>query len=153
MMINNLIPFEPFHELERIRNEMSRVFNDSLSRFPALESSGDTHHNIIPPVDICSTNDDLLVQVALPGVTAKEVEVSATKDSLSISGETKPPALPEGTAILRQERGYGRFKRVFRLPVPVQSDKITATFKDGVLEIKLPKDEDIKGRTVKIEIQ
>lgn len=152
-MVNNLIPFEPFHELERIRNEMGRIFNESLARFPALESSGDNYSTIVPPVDIYSTNDELIVFVGLPGVTAADVEVTATKDTLSISGEFKAPTVPDGTTCLRQERQYGKFKRVFRLPVPVQSDKVSASFKDGVLGIKLPKDEDIKGRSVKINIQ
>ena len=152
-MMNNLIPFEPFHELERIRTEMGRIFNESLSRFPALESGGDNYNGLIPPVDIYATNDELIVFVGLPGAMAHDVEVSATKDTLSISGEMKAPNVPEGTTCLRQERGYGKFRRMFRLPVPVQSDKVSASFKDGVLGIKLPKDEDIKGRSVKIEIQ
>ncbi len=145
-MVNNLISFEPFHELERIRNEMGRLFNESLARFPVLESSGDNYSTIVPPVDIYSTNDELIVFVGLPGVTA-------AKDTLSISGEFKAPTVPDGTTCLRQERLYGKFKRVFRLPVPVQSDKVSASFKDGVLGIKLPKNEDIKGRSVKINIQ
>lgn len=152
-MLDNLIPFEPFHELDRIRNEMGRIFNDSISRFPALESSGDNYNSLVPPVDIYSTNDELIAFVGLPGATAQDVEVSATKDTLSISGELKAPSLPDGTTCMRQERGYGKFKRLFRLPYPVQSDKITASFKDGVLGIKMPKAEDIKGRSVKIDIQ
>lgn len=65
----------------------------------------------------------------------------------------KAPNVPEGTNAIRLERGFGNFKRVFRLPVSVEPDKVSATFKDGVLGIQLPIAEEIKGRSIKIEVK
>lgn len=150
-MINSLIPFEPIHELDRFRNEISRLFNDSLGRLPALETAMSS--GLVPPVDIYSNGNEFSVFISLPGCSANEVEVSATKDSLTISGEMKAPNVPEGTSAVRLERRYGTFKRVFRLPAQIDPDKITATFKDGVLGIQMPLAEEVKGRPIKIEVR
>jgi HSP20 family protein len=150
--MSNLIMFDPLHELDRVRTEMNRVFSDSFNRLPSYENSSNDV-GFIPPVDIYMTNDELITFINLPGIhNIQDVEVSATKDTLSISGEIKPATIPEGATCLRQERDLGQFKRVFRLPVPVQHDKVTASFKDGVLGIKLPKAEELKGHVVKIDV-
>ena len=148
----NLITFDPFREMERVRNEVGRIFSDSINHYPALENSS-YDLGFIPPVDIYATNDELYVFVNLPGINPQDVDVSTSKDTLSISGEIKPSTLPEGASCLRQERNFGQFKRVFRLPLPVQHDKVSASFKDGVLGIKLPKAEEIKGHQVKVEVK
>lgn len=147
----NLMVFDPFRELERVRGEMNRIFSDSFNRYPAVENSG--NYGFIPLVDIYATNDELAVFVNLPGVNPQDVDISATKDTLSISGEMKIANLPEGATCYRQERGAGQFKRVFQLPFDIQPDKVAASFKDGVLGIKLPKAEEIKGRQIKIDAQ
>ncbi len=148
----NLMVFDPFRELDRVRSEMSRIFNDSFSRYPALENS-DHNSGFLPTVDIYGTNEELVVFVNLPGIDAQNVDISATKDTLSISGELKPANLPDGATCFRRERGIGQFKRVFQLPFSIQQDKVSATFKDGVLGIKLPKAEEIKGRQIKIDVK
>ena len=148
----NVMLFDPFRELDRVRGEMNRIFNDSFNRYPLLENSSN-NYGFIPPVDIYGANEELVVFVNLPGVNPQDVDVTATKDTLSISGEIKPANAPEGSTCFRQERGAGQFKRVFQLPFPVQPDKVNASFKDGVLGIKLPKAEEVKGRQVKIDIQ
>lgn len=150
-MINKLISFEPIHELDRFRTEINRLFNDSLGRLPALETG--ISGGLIPPVDIYSTSNELTIFISLPGCSVDDVDVSATKDTLTISGEMKAPNVPEGTTAVRLERGYGNFKRLFRLPVPIDPDKVSATFKDGVLGIQLPVAEEVKGRPVKIEVR
>lgn len=149
-MASGLIPFEPFQELDRFRNEISRLFNESVGRLPAVEVGASA---LIPPVDVYSTKDEVTVFVSLPGCSASDVDVSATKDTLTITGEIKAPNIPEGTSAIHLERRYGKFQRVFRMPVPVEPDKVSATFKDGVLGIQLPVAEEVKGRPVKIEVR
>ncbi len=148
----NLMLFNPFRELDRVRTEMNRIFNDSITRYPELENSMN-NYGLVPAVDIYGTNEELVVFINLPGVNPQDVDVSATRDTLSISGELKPANLPEGAACFRQERGAGQFKRVFQLPFPIQQDKVAASFKDGVLRVALPKAEEIKGRQIKIDIK
>lgn len=151
--MNNLVAFDPFHELDRVRREMGRIFDDSVTRFPGLENSGNYRVGFVPPVDIYTSNDEMIVFVNLPGVNIGDVEVTATKDTLSISGEIKPAQIPDGANCVRQERLTGQFKRVFQLPIAVQSEKVSASFKDGVLGIRLPKAEELKNRPVKIEVK
>ncbi|MCL6590647.1 MAG: Hsp20/alpha crystallin family protein [Firmicutes bacterium] len=151
--MSNLVAFDPFHELDRVRREMGRIFEDSISRIPSLESSGNYRVGFVPPVDIYATNDEIVVFVNLPGVNINDVEVTATKDTLSISGEIKPAQLPDGATCIRQERLNGQFKRMFQLPVAIQSDKVSASFKDGILGIRLPKAEELISRPVKIEVK
>lgn len=150
-MLTKIIPFEPTHELDRFRTEISRLFNDSLGRLPAPESG--TTGNLVPPVDIYTNNNELSVFVSLPGCSADDIDISATKDTLIIAGEMKSPNVPADTNAVRLERGYGTFKRVFRLPVAIDPDKVSATFKDGVLGIQLPLAEETKGRSIKVEVK
>lgn len=149
--MNKIVRFDPFQDLERVRTQLSRAFDDGYY-FPVVEGTNWQENGLIPAVDIYATNDELLVYVNLPGLSGEDVEVTTAKDTLTISGEYKPVTLPEGTACLRQEISTGKFKRTFRLPLPIQSDQVTASFKNGVLEIKLPKEEEIKSRTVKIDV-
>lgn len=149
-MINQLIPFEPIHELDRFRNEISRLFNDSLGRLPSMNAGT---NGLIPPADIYASNNELFVFIGLPGCSSEDVDVSATKDTLTITGEVKAPNVPEGTTSIRLERSYGKFQRVFRLPVPIDPGKVSASFKDGVLGIQMPISEEVKGRPVKIEVR
>jgi len=148
-MVTQIIPFEPIHELDRFRSEISRLFNDSLGRLPAMDSGSG---GLIPPADIYAGKNDIAVFVSLPGCSADDVNVSATKDTLTITGELKAPNVPEETTAIRLERGYGKFQRIFRLPVPIDPNKVSASFKDGVLGVKMSVAEEVKGRPVKIEI-
>lgn len=86
----------------------------------------------------------------LPGVDRSDVEVRTVGDELSISGERRRPDLPEGAEALRSERGFGRFRRSLRMPADVDRDAVSARMEDGVLEIRLPREERTRERTVEI---
>ena len=86
----------------------------------------------------------------MPGVSEKEVNVSITGDVLTLKGERKWEKQLNEESYHRLERVYGRFERSVPLPVPVQADKVKATYRDGVLEVKLPKAEEVKAREIKI---
>ena len=91
-----------------------------------------------------------MMSVELPGVNEKEVELSITGDVLSLKGERMQETKPEG--FHRGERWYGRFERHLSLPISVHPDKAKATFRDGVLTITLPKVEEIKPKSIKIDV-
>ena len=105
-----------------------------------------------PSADMYETKDDLVVACDIPGVPEKEISVSITGDMLTVRGERKSQGGPADESYHRLERWHGRFERHVLLPVPVRADKVTATYRDGVLEIRLPKTEEIKPREIKVDL-
>lgn len=123
--------WDPFRGLGDIQTEMNRLFDGFFGR---STSQGVSERVWAPAMDMYETKDDLVVTCELPGVEEKEVQASITND------------------VLRLERWYGKFERSLSLPMPVQTDKVKATYRDGVLEIKLPKAEAVKPKEIKIDI-
>ena len=146
--------WEPLRNLSDIQGEMNRLFETFAGR-PAVGTmtSGRTW---IPPVDMSETADDLVLTVEVPGISDKDVAVSITGDLLSVKGERRweqGERENKDNTVLKVERVYGQFERMIQLPFPVQGDKVKATYRDGVLEVKLPKAEEVKPRTIKVDIQ
>lgn len=108
---------------------------------------------IIPSVDIFQEDGDVVVKAELPGMKKEEISIDLTEDTVSLSGEKKKEETVERKGYCRIERSYGSFARSYSLPAPVQTDKAKAQFRDGVLEIRIPKTEEAKkkSRTVAIE--
>jgi HSP20 family protein len=141
--------WEEIGGLGDIQTEMNRLFDTFFGR-PA--GVGVSERVWSPPVDIYETRDDLVVACDLPGVRETEVTVSITGDVLTLKGERKAQGGSKDESYHRLERWYGRFERHISLPVPVQADKVRATYRDGILEIRLPKAEEIKPREIKIDL-
>jgi HSP20 family protein len=104
-------------------------------------------------VDIYEEGDNIIVKSDLPGMTKDDIEINLTGDMITISGEKKKEEKVEKKNYFRLERSYGTFRRSFGLPVEVQTDKAKASFKDGVLEVKIPKTEAAKKKEHKIKIE
>lgn len=131
-----------------IQTEVNRLFDNFFGR-PASPAAGRTW---APPVDLYETKDDLVLTMELPGVRDKDVTVSITGDLLTVKGERRFEHDVKEEQFLHVERVYGKFERLVQLPIPVQSDKVKASYRDGVLEIKLPKTEEIKPKEIKVDI-
>ena len=106
-----------------------------------------------PSFDVSETDEDIIVKAELPGVDPKEVEVNLTGSTLTVKGEKKEEREEKTENMHRIERSFGSFSRSVTLPCEVKEDKIEATFKDGVLNLKLPKAESSKKRSIKIDIK
>jgi len=106
-----------------------------------------------PPLDVSESDDAFTVSVELPGLEQKDVDVSLTDDVLVLQGEKRAEAKDEDEARHRMERLYGRFQRAVRLPRPVDPDKVQATFRSGVLTIRLPKSAEARQRKVPIQVE
>ena len=135
--------------LTDIQQEMNRLF-DSFFGSPAMMTTGDRFW--VPLVDMYETKDDLHVTFEVPGVREKEVGVSITGDLLTVKGERKWDSEQKDDSYYCLERVYGKFERSVALPVPVQADKVKASYRDGVLEIRLPKAEEVKPKEIKIDV-
>jgi HSP20 family protein len=133
-----LMPWRPFGELGSIRSEMDRLWNKFLGETSLARRFKDEWS---PSVDISQTKDKFVVKAELPGLDAKDVNVSISGDLLTIKGEKKKEEEEKDEHHHYMERYYGSFQRSFQLPVNVKTDKIEATFDKGVLTVTLPKTE------------
>jgi HSP20 family protein len=140
---------EPFHGITDIQSEMNRLFDSFFGRPAAVATAERTW---LPLFDMWETREDLFIAVELPGVREKEVNVSITGDVLTVKGERAWNRAVKDESVHRMERVFGKFERAIPLPIAVQADKVTATYRDGVLEIRLPKVEAIRPKEIKIEV-
>jgi HSP20 family protein len=105
-----------------------------------------------PAVDIEETADEFVIKADLPGVAQKDVKVNLMGDTLTIRGERRQESEKKDGSTHRTERIYGSFERTFRLGTPVRNDKVKAQYRDGVLEVRVPKAEEAKLREVEVEV-
>jgi HSP20 family protein len=154
-----LAPRRPVRELARFRNEMDRLFDEfmgaawpSFRRWPEL-LGGWPYADATPALDVYEDKDAVVVKAELPGMEKDDVHVDIHGDVLTVRGEKKKEEKIEERDYYCRERAYGTFSRSIRLPVEVQGDKALATFKNGVLEMHLPKTEAAKRRSVSIKVE
>ena len=134
-----------------IQSEVNRLFDSFFGR-PTTTGTGTGSRVWAPVVDVYESKDDLLLNFELPGVREKDVSLSITGDLLTLRGERQFRQELKDDHTYHIERVYGRFDRSVQLPMPVQSDRVTATYRDGVLEVKLPKADEVKSKEIKIDI-
>jgi HSP20 family protein len=140
---------DPFRDLLEMQSEMSRAMDQYYGR---QTRPGAVDRVWAPAIDIYETKDDLVVSAELPGVKEKDIKLSIVGDMLSLRGERMADQQVRDEQYHRIERWSGGFERHIQLPIPVQADRVRASYRDGVLEIRLPKVEAIKPREIKIEV-
>jgi len=146
--------WRPGRELAAIRDEMNRLFDDFFSGFPFPERRrGLMEGEWAPTVDVAETDENIVVTAELPGVKQNDVEISVINDVLTLKGEKKEEKEIKKENYHRIERSYGSFQRSITLPTGVQADKAKATYKDGVLTVTIPKVEEAKPKSIKINVE
>jgi len=141
--------WDPFRDLSVLQDRINRVFNDQLHRGESETAAGRAW---APVVDILETSNDLVVRAELPGMSRDDIDIEVTAESLTISGERMFDEASREKYI-RVERPYGVFRRSFSIGVPVQPDKVKASYKDGILEVSIPKAEEVKPKKIKINAE
>jgi HSP20 family protein len=138
-----------------IQNEMNRMFDQFFNDpFTLLSVPGvRTLSDFMPRIDVCETEAAMLVTAELPGMEEKDIQLTLENESLIISGEKKNDVEEKGKNFHRVERSYGSFQRTIPLVSEIQQDKVEANFKNGVLNITLPKTPAAAKQTHKIEIK
>lgn len=121
-------------------------FNFSLARTAEID-------DLVPSVDIFEENGDLVLKAELPGISKDDIDVTLSDGSITISGEKKKENEIKKKDYYKWERSYGSFCRTFGLPTEVKADKVKSSFKDGILEIRMPKSEEAKSKEVKVKIE
>ncbi len=145
-----LIRWEPVAELNTIQNEMNRLFNTFFEQ-PGKSGRGNgTTRRWLPPMDLVETADHYVLRADLPGLSDGDVNIQLEDNVLTISGERKAEHENQQEGYYRLERAFGAFSRSLTLPDGVDPDSVQAHFDRGVLEIRIPKPEQRKPRTVQI---
>ncbi len=146
-----LIRWDPFREMSALQERMNRLMSDFRTRAPLGEEEM-AQGSWIPPVDIYETKDSIVLNIELPGVTKDDMTLEVKDSTLTIRGEKKVEKDLKEESFHRMERTYGSFMRAFTLPSTVQQEKVKAKFKDGILEIQIPKAEEAKPKQIKVEV-
>jgi len=140
--------FDPFADLTLLQDRINRLFDDSLVQRERQPSPNEAW---VPVVDITEDENEIILWVDLPGVSQKEVDITINGDQLTLKGEKKLDQSNQ-RKYLRRERVIGPFSRTFQLNLPVETE-ISASYRDGVLEIHLPKPMELKPRKVSIQTE
>jgi len=138
---------EPFESLTHLRQEMSDLL-DYLSSTPQMEGFVSPE---FPPIIVSTSGDNVIVRAELPGVKTSDLDVQVLDDVLTIKGERISIIDTARVTYLRKERNYGTFARFIMLPEKVDVEKVTASYKNGVLTIILPKPAELKPKQVVIK--
>ena len=141
----NLMRWDPYREVSSLQDRLNRAFGGRTERDDEMQLAA-----WAPPVDIAEEKDRILITAELPGFKESEIEIQTENGMLTLRGERKFEKETDGKSYHRVERSYGQFVRSFSLPNNVDREKIQATFRDGLLQVELPKREDAKPRTIKI---
>ena len=143
-----LIRLHPFvDEFQNLQDRFNRMFQDS----PLSRPNGDeTMTSWAPPCDIYEEGDNIVVKTELPGVDRNDIDVQVENNILTLRGERKREKEVKSENLFRTERFYGSFARSFTLPVSVDTEKIRAEYREGVLQVTLPKVEEAKPRKIQV---
>ncbi len=147
----SMVRFEPFRELAQMQDRINRIFGDVYTRryTDDVMQRGDW----IPVVDIFENNDqEIVLRAELPGIAKEDVDVRVENNTLTLKGERKREHEVKDDQYHRVERSYGTFSRSFSLPSRIDTDKVRADFKDGVLTITLPVKEEAKPRQISVSV-
>ena len=142
-----LVRWDPFRELTTLQNRMNRLFGDTLSH----EAAENSYRSWMPAVDIFERGDDLVLRAELPGVNKDELDLRVEGNVLTLHRERKRDDSVSEESYHRVERSYGSFTRSFTLPNTVDATRIEASYRDGILEVVLPKAEDAKPKRIEVK--
>ena len=132
---------DSWKEFDRLQRDVNRLFN---------QSHRGGNRNQFPALNAWANEDKAIVTSELPGFNAEDMDISVVNNSLSIKGERKADAHGENDVVHRRERHVGEFSRTMKLPFKVNTEHVSATFKNGLLTIELPRAEEDKPRKISI---
>ena len=144
-----LVRWDPFRELEDMSERLNRVFSR-----PTLRNTGKENLTVadwMPTVDISETESEYLIKAELPEVRKEDVKVTVENGVLTLQGERRQEKEEKGRRFHRVERSYGSFSRTLTLPEGVDADAVSAEFDRGVLNVHIPKPEQVKPRRIAVK--
>ena len=143
--MRDITRWDPLTESVSLRQMVDRLMEDSFVR-PSWRA--ETGRALRPPLDVYTTDEDIVILMSIPGVKPDQVEITIEGDTVTIKGDIQ--AALENVDYVVQERATGPFRRLVTLNVPVDADKAEAGFADGVLTLTIPKAEETRPKTIKV---
>ena len=147
-----IVRWQPFCDLMATERGFDRLFRDAFSSVLPVREGELPTRAWAPAVDICENENNIVLKAELPGVDPEDVEVRVEDNTLYLKGERKFEKDTKEENYHRMERSYGSFARSFALPNSIDAEKVAAEYKDGLLTLTLPKREETKPKTIKINI-
>ena len=142
-----IVRWDPFRNMMSIKKQMDRALREWDDEAPTNTSAWR------PAVDIVENENELVVDVELPGIDKKDIKIGVENRVLSVSGERAFSDEVKEENCHRIERSYGNFYRSFTLPTTVDSEKIEAGYENGILRVRLPKREEVKPRQIEVKVK
>ena len=139
----------PFNRLSSLRDEVNRLFDGS---FPNLSRDAGFFGGWAPALDVHQDKDHVYLKVELPGMKKEDINISLHDGMLTISGERKMDEEATEGEVFRTERFFGKFHRSVSLPTSIDSGKVNAAYKDGILTVTLPKTEEAKPKQIEVNV-
>ncbi len=143
-----LVRWNPWREIDTLQHQINSLFEDT--RLPS--ASSERGLSKVPAAELQETEDAIYLKLELPGIEAKDLDVQVTENSVYVSGERKSETKSEEKGVTRSEFHYGKFQRVIPLSTRIQNTNVKADYKDGILNLTLPKTEQSKNKVVKISL-
>jgi len=147
--MNSVVRFSPVSNFASVQHELNRVMEDVFGRKWRTDDGGALVWH--PPVDIEEQPDRYTLQLELPGMRLEDIKITLEDGRLVIRGEKTRTEEQKNATYHRVERVYGSFERSFKLNHAVKAEKVEATYRDGVLEVSVPKAEEAKAREIPIK--
>lgn len=144
-----LVRYNPWQEMNSMQRQLNHLFDDALT-FDNLGDFG--NFSKIPATELTQTDDAVHLKLEVPGMEAKDLDIQVMADRVAIAGERKSETKTEEDGRTRSEFRYGKFSRVIPLPARIQNTNVTADYKDGILNLTLPKSEEEKNKVVKVNL-
>lgn len=148
----NMVRFDPFNELDMLTTRLNRLFGRGLAREMRGEMDVDGFGDWMPSLDVEETDNEYLVKTDLPQVSKADIKVGIENGVLTIEGERKQEKEEKGKKFHRVERSFGKFSRRLTVPTDVDAKKVMAEFKEGVLNVHLPKSAEAKPRAIEVKV-
>ena len=139
-------PTNRLYQYDLLQNEMNQLFDNFFGTQRRTRGS-----NVFPSLNVYQDSDNIYVTAELPGIDVNDIEINVEVDTLHLKGKRKPPEADKNVRYHRQERGSGQFSRTVQLPFPVNTEKVSAEMKLGVLTISLPKADEAKPKKINIK--
>ncbi|MHC5819131.1 MAG: Hsp20/alpha crystallin family protein [Nostoc sp.] len=140
--------YNPWQELNTLERHINGLFGDTRVSSARLEKGLIR----VPAAELQETDDAIHLKLELPGLEAKDLDIQVTEDAVHISGERKSQTQTENNGTTKSEFYYGKFQRVIPLSARIQNTNVTADYKDGILNLTLPKSEQEKNKVVKVNL-
>jgi HSP20 family protein len=151
----SIVKWSPYRELETMKRNMDKLFGEFFEASPRRDWP--LWHRlkpeiVVPSIDMYDKKNEIVVKAELPGMTKDHIDLTINDGSLILKGELKKEEEVKEENYYARERSYGSFTRTITLPAEVDKEQVKAKFKDGILEITLPKKEEAKPKEIKVDV-